>query len=220
MGIELIFKIVLAAALSALIDLEKVYSGQEPRFKVNILVATGSTLLTGLSIQFTRSIPGHEAKLLFTPFLAGTIVAIGVFGAAAMFRDKIFPLGLASAASIWISGAIGVIVGAGYYYNALAAALIIVALLFLVQKISGTIERQKKVCVYIISTNDNASVVIDIKRTMMEMGIKFANPNVRKNKDGYEIVMAISTSHTKNKAVVERIMHLPDVKEITIENLE
>ena len=48
----------------------------------------------------------------------GIMTGIGFLGAGAIIRDGLSIRGLTTAASIWITAAIGILVGAGYYFPA------------------------------------------------------------------------------------------------------
>lgn len=215
MGIEIILKMLLAGVLGGLVGLEREISHKEAGLKVNVLIAMGSALLAGLAVELA----GESQVTNAMPMLAHIITALGLIGAGIVIRERFTAQGLTTAATVWSDGAIGIAVGTGYYLAAFAAAIFIVVGLTVLKIITAVLEKQGKVFAYVISTEDSASVIIEIKKVITELGIKYINANIRKSKEGYEIEMAVHTSQTKNKSFIERVMQIPDVKEIASENL-
>ena len=67
-------------------------------------------------------------------FAANIITGIGFLGAGVIFKEENRVTGLTTAAIIWVSAAIGVSIGAGYYILAFAGVIIVVGVqqLFLI----------------------------------------------------------------------------------------
>jgi putative Mg2+ transporter-C (MgtC) family protein len=215
MGIEIILKMLLAGVLGGIVGLEREISHKEAGLKVNVLIAMGSALMAGLAVELAGESQIADAM----PMLAHIITALGLVGAGIVIRERFTAQGLTTAAAVWSVGAVGMAVGTGYYLAAFAAAVFIVVGLTVLTIITVVLEKQGKVFAYVISTEDSASVIIEIKKVLLDLGIKYINANIRKSREGYEIEMAVHTSQTKNKSFIERVMQIPDVKEIASENL-
>jgi hypothetical protein len=70
---------------------------------------------------------------------------------------------------------------------------------------------------FVISVEDKASTVIDIKKILIDIGIKFENIKLTKSKNGYNIELFFNTSKTKTKSFITKVMELKDVIELTSE---
>ncbi len=217
MGIDIILKMVLAAMLGGLIGLERELAHKEAGLRVNVLIAVGTTLLTVLAVSISGDAP--SLAIAQSPFLAHLVSGIAILGAAVIVRERFLVHGLSSAATFWCVGAVGIIIGCGYYLVAFAISIFLVITLFLLRFISESLEKQGKIYFYIIATEERASVIVDIKKVVLELGIKYINAIIRKSTTGYEIEMSLNTSKLKNQEFIQRVMQLPDVKEITSENL-
>lgn len=215
MELEIILKILLAGVLGGIIGLEREISHREAGLKVNILIAVGAALMTVLAFKLAggAKVPNPS------PIAAHIVSALGFIGAGIIVQARFAVHGITSAATVWIAGAIGMAVGSGYYLTAFFAALFIVVGLVLLKRVSAVLEKPGNIYAYIISTEDNASVIIEVKKVVMELGIKYINANMKKAKEGYAIEMALKTSKNKNKEFLERVMQLPGVNEIASENL-
>lgn len=216
MGIEIVLKMLLAAVLGGIIGLEREISRKDAGLKINVLMSVGSALITALAIVLAG---GAEKAASALTVLGHIVTALGLFGAAIIIRERFTTAGLTTAAALWCSGGLGIAVGAGFYLTAFGAAIFVAGGLLLLNYITVILEKQGKVFAYVIHTGDNAAVIIEIKKVVMDLGINYINANIRKARDGFAVQLAVHTSQTKNKAFVERIMQIPDVEEITSESL-
>lgn len=210
MEIEIILKMLLAAVLGGIIGLEREISHKEAGLKVSVLIAMVSALLTVISIKTTTGA---------SPMAGHIITALGIIGAAIIIKERFTPRGLTTTAVVWSVGAIGMVVGSGYYLTAFLVTIFIVIGLTLVQRLSSVLEKQSKIYIYVISTEDRAAVIIEVKKIITDLGIHYTDAHLVKTREGYEIEIAVITSQQKNKSFIDRVMQIPDVKEITSEHL-
>lgn len=210
MEIEIILKMLLAAVLGGIIGLEREISHKEAGLKVNVLIAMASALMTVISIKITSAA---------SPMAGHIITALGIIGAAIIIKERFTPRGLTTTGVVWCVGAIGMVVGSGYYLTAFLVTIFIVIGLTLVQRLSFVLEKQSKIYIYVISTEDRAAVIIEVKKIITDLGIHYTDAHLIKTREGYEIEIAVTTSQQKNKSFIDRVMQIPDVKEITSEHL-
>jgi putative Mg2+ transporter-C (MgtC) family protein len=119
----------LSFVLGGLIGLEREWHRQSAGLRTHIVICSGSTLLTLLSIYipqtFTHFQGGDPARIA-----AQIVSGIGFLGGGAIFRLGANVRGLATAASIWVAAGIGMAVGAGMYAAAVVGTLIVLFALF------------------------------------------------------------------------------------------
>lgn len=215
MEIEIILKILLSVLLGGIIGLERELSRKETGLLTCILITLGSSLITILSLKM-----GDISKTADPSTLAAHIItAIGILGGGAIIRARFANHGITTAAIIWVVGAIGISVGSGYYLTALIVTIFVVIVLTALKYASHILENQTQSFVYIIATEDKASILIEIKKIIREMNLKYFDSHLRKLNDGYEIEISLNTSKTKNEGFIEKVMQLPDVKEVISEHL-
>jgi putative Mg2+ transporter-C (MgtC) family protein len=215
MEIEIILKILLSAVLGGIIGFERELSRKDTGLLTCILIAVGSTLITILSLKM-----GDISKAADPTRLTGHIItAIGLLGAGAIVRARFTAHGLTTAAIIWVVAAAGVSVGSGYYLTGLIVTAFVVLILTSLKYITNLLENQAQTFAYVISTEDRASVLIEIKKITRELDLKYIDSRLRKVDNGYEIEISLTTSKTKNEAFIEKAMQLSGVKEIISEHL-
>jgi len=123
--LEVIIRLFVAALLGGAIGYERGKAGKPAGIRDLALISTGAAIFTVVS---TFGFPGGDPSRI----AAGIVTGIGFIGAGAILhRESDGVRGLTTATSIWIAAGIGLAVGAGLYYVALAATFIALLLLLL-----------------------------------------------------------------------------------------
>src|SRR4051794_41083007 len=119
---EMVVRLGLAAALGAVIGLERELRDREAGLRTHMLVALGSALFTILSAYGFRDVMTNPLFVRTDPtrIAAQIVTGIGFLGAGAIIRQGFSVRGLTTAATLWLTAAIGMAAGAGSY---VAAAL-------------------------------------------------------------------------------------------------
>jgi putative Mg2+ transporter-C (MgtC) family protein len=130
--IEMILRLLLAAALGAAIGYQRERAKKPAGLRTHILIAMGSALFTVVSIfGFANGVDPSRVA-------AGVVAGVGFIGAGVIFRgmrgDMV--VGLTTAASVWVAAAVGLAAGAGMYLVAVIVAAITVLVLF-IPKVHG-----------------------------------------------------------------------------------
>lgn len=215
MGMDVILKILLATALGGIIGMERELSHKEAGLRTNILIAIGSTLLTILSFKISAMGPGGDPARLTAQIVSG----IGFLGAGAIIQARFAVHGLTTAATIWTVAAIGIAVGSGLYLIAFLVAIFVVIVLTVFRYFIAYLEKHKQVYIYLITTEEKASLLVDFRQVLTELNIKYTSARLNRKGSGYEFEIILNTSENKNREFVEKIMLLQGVKEILAENL-
>ncbi len=115
-----IFRLLLSLLLGCIIGYERKRKGQMAGMRTFALISMGSTLAMILSIYVASA---FDVKGDPTRIAAQVVSGIGFLGAGAIIQMKGSVRGLTTAAGIWVSAAIGMVVGAGLYIFAILATL-------------------------------------------------------------------------------------------------
>lgn len=126
------FRILLSIICGAIIGLEREYRKQPAGLRTHILIALGSSLLMLLSIyipqQYSNFQNGDPSRIA-----AQVVTGIGFLGGGAILKLGTNVKGLTTAASIWITSAIGLALGAGMYFESLISTLFTIIVLFVLE---------------------------------------------------------------------------------------
>src|SRR5438445_9362217 len=124
MGHELLVVLLrIAAALlaGALIGFERTFHGRPAGFRTHALVCLASALLmliTVYQLDWMTAVPFEAIRTDPTRMAQGIMTGIGFLGAGVIFKEGLTVRGLTTAASIWVTSAIGILVGIGFYLPA------------------------------------------------------------------------------------------------------
>jgi len=132
-SLEMILRFLLAVALGAGIGYQRERAGKAAGVRTHILVSSGAALFTLVSIY------GFSGAVVdISRVAAGVVVGIGFIGAGVILRGQREEevAGLTTAATIWITAAIGLAAGAGMYLVSVIVTAIIIGVLLL-PKIRG-----------------------------------------------------------------------------------
>jgi len=125
--VDLALRLIVAAALGAMIGAEREIHGHPAGIRTHMLVALGSGLFTVLSIHGFGQGPG--AGIDPTRIAAQIVSGIGFLGAGAILKDGIVIRGLTTAASLWATAAVGMAAGAGeYVIGTVGAGVVLISL--------------------------------------------------------------------------------------------
>lgn len=126
-----------ALLLSFVLGLERFLRKKPVDFRPFVIISLASCALTlGISEYAFRA---DDAQLSIDPakVVSGVMTGIGFIGAGALFREEHTVFGAGSAASIWASGAIGLVCGLGFLWLAGLLALSLVLVLALSRPFTG-----------------------------------------------------------------------------------
>ena len=126
--LETILRFLLAAGLGAGIGYERERAGKAAGLRTHILVSSGAALFTLVSIYGFSG-----AAVDISRVAAGVVVGIGFIGAGVILRGQREKevAGLTTAATIWITAAVGLAAGTGMYLISVIATAVTVGVLFL-----------------------------------------------------------------------------------------
>ena len=116
---SLIIVIHLLAALIAggIIGLERSLHGHPAGFRTHALVCLASSLLMLVTLfqeKWLPSMPIDSIRMDPTRMAQGIMTGIGFLGAGVIFKEGLSVRGLTTAASIWITAGIGILMGIGF----------------------------------------------------------------------------------------------------------
>ncbi|HET9290855.1 MAG TPA: MgtC/SapB family protein [Actinomycetes bacterium] len=135
--LELLGRLVVAAALGGAIGAERELNDQAAGLRTHMLLTIGACLFTLISAYgFGRGIGTDPSRLA-----AQIVTGIGFLGGGAIVRHGLTVKGLTTAASIWATASVGVAVGAGDYVLGFGGAALVVGTLFGLRRVSATLQR-------------------------------------------------------------------------------
>ena len=145
----ILLRLLIAAILSGLIGYERERTGKQAGLRTHMLVAVGSAMFVSFTDLFTIATqplapppPAGNFRVQIEPLTTVEAIVTGIsfLGAGTIFvsgrqgRVK----GLTTAASIWVTAAVGIAVGLERYVLAIGSTILILVILHVVQRLEPT----------------------------------------------------------------------------------
>ncbi len=165
---EGILRLIFALFSGGLIGYERKRMAKPAGTRTHALVSVGACLFGLTSLWMGDLNVSVDASRIASQ----VVVGIGFIGAGAIISYGGIVKGLTTAATLWISAALGLSIGLGLYIFSLSALFLVVLTLLLTPPIEKRILRRKYILasLHILSTNE-PSTVVEIHRLLEEMDI-------------------------------------------------
>lgn len=209
--------LVMALAAGGIIGLERSYHGRPAGFRTHALVCLSSCLLMIFTVYPETWFAAYSLERLTidpTRMAQGIMTGIGFLGAGVIMKEGLTVRGLTTAASIWITAGIGIMVGVGFYFPAGIAT----AMTLIVLSVFRWIERKMPIEFYANLTvgfvRNAALPEADLRSIVERQGFVVANMNYSVVGDGktFEYHMVIhSPDRDKTRLLAEALNALPSI---------
>jgi putative Mg2+ transporter-C (MgtC) family protein len=185
---EISFRLVAALFAGGLIGLERSYRGRAAGFRTHALVCIASSLLMLVTVYeshwFHPAADGARATIDPTRMAQGIMTGIGFLGAGVIVKEGLSVRGLTTAASIWVTAAIGILTGIGFYFAAGLCTLLTLGTLSLFRWIEGKLPTEHYANFSLRFARDAAMPEAELRRLVAEHGFSIYNLSYRLTGDG------------------------------------
>ncbi|CAM4382062.1 MgtC/SapB family protein [Paenibacillus typhae] len=150
--LEIAIRIAVALLVGGLVGLERERGQHHAGLRTHILVCLGSTLITLISTYgFGQFASEPNVRMDPARLTAQIISGIGFLGAGTILRTGNSISGLTTAASLWVVAAMGIAIGAGFYFGAILTFVSVLVCLFVLQWVERHIRPSGKSAVYTVT---------------------------------------------------------------------
>jgi putative Mg2+ transporter-C (MgtC) family protein len=209
--------LVFALAAGGIIGLERSYHGRPAGFRTHALVCLSSSMLMVLTVYQDTWFEAFSLDRTIvdpTRMAQGIMTGIGFLGAGVIMKEGLTVRGLTTAASIWITAGIGIMIGVGFYFPAGIAT----AMTLIVLSVFRWIERQMPIEFYanltVAFTRSATLPEAELRSIVERQGFAVANMNYAVTGDGltFEYQMVIhSPERSKTRGLSAALNDLPTV---------
>jgi putative Mg2+ transporter-C (MgtC) family protein len=214
----------LLGALTAggLIGLERSYHGRPAGFRTHALVCVASSMLMLVTLyqsMWFQPVGLERVTLDPTRMAQGIMTGIGFLGAGVIMKEGLSVRGLTTAASIWVTSAIGILIGIGLYFAAIVSTLLVLGTLSLFRWIEARIPMLFYAQLVVRFLRESALSEARLREVALEHGFTLANLSYRLVGDGryFEYRMFIRTSRARRaEALSDALLKMPEIIEFRI----
>jgi putative Mg2+ transporter-C (MgtC) family protein len=121
-------RLVLAAALGGAIGIDREYHHRPAGVRTNVLICFGAAMFTFLSVIIAGEGSTNRGQIA-----SNIVQGIGFLGAGLILHNRDRVSGLTSAATVWAVASIGMACGAGLYFPAIFATVVVIVVLEMIR---------------------------------------------------------------------------------------
>ena len=221
---EISQRLLLALLFGGAIGIERSYHGRPAGFRTHALVCLSTCLLMLVSVYealwFTpTATTAARVTLDPTRMAQGIMTGIGFIGAGAIIKEGLTVRGLTTAASIWITAAIGVLIGIGFYFPAVVAAAMTLGTLSVFRWVESKVPAQFYAQFVVRFAPDAILPETELREMVAKHSFSIANLSYRfDKKDGFfEYRMIVRSGRRENaRALSETLSALESVQEFRL----
>lgn len=201
---EIFVHLAIAMAAGGLIGLERSYNGHAAGFRTHTLVCMASSVLMLIAIYqkdwFSPSLI-ENVRIDPTRMAQGIMTGIGFLGAGVIMKEGLSVRGLTTAASIWITAAIGILAGVGFY----SAVLMVTTLTLVTLTLFRWIESRLPALLYAqCSLRLDSQALLseqDLRQLLAQLGfdiLKLSYTSMRGHGKSFQYHMMIRTRRRRH----------------------
>jgi putative Mg2+ transporter-C (MgtC) family protein len=192
-----------AILAGGVIGLERSFHGRAAGFRTHTLVCLSSAVLMLVAVFQSRWMPATGTGLVQTDptrMAQGIMTGIGFLGAGVIYKENFSVRGLTTAASIWITAAIGVLIGIGFYFPAIVATFLTLGVLSAFRYIEAMMPTQIYSHHSIAFDRADAMAESELRELLIGHGFKIAHVGYGLSEDGklFEYRTVIQTDDQGN----------------------
>jgi putative Mg2+ transporter-C (MgtC) family protein len=207
---EIVFRLLAALLAGGLIGLERSHRGRPAGFRTHALVCLASSLLMIVTVYEThwiqRTPAGATLVLDPTRMAQGIMTGIGFLGAGAIIKEGYSVRGLTTAASIWITAAIGILTGIGFYFAAIVGTVLSLGTLSTFRWVERRLPTESYANFMVRLRRDVEFPEAELRKLVMEHGFTLHTMSYRLHGDA-GVLEYRTVLRTMQPANLERLSH-------------
>lgn len=221
------FRIMLAIIIGGMIGYERGTNNRPAGFRTHILVCLGATIVSLIQDHLRINILNYA---IANPTVAQVIKSdlgrigaqvvsgIGFLGAGTIIREKRSIAGLTTAASIWVTGCIGLGIGWGFYTLSIISGIAVLIVLVTFKRVENILIDRKITKTLTICYTDESFFSKDLIRTYdifknHHMKIKNMKKDIDEKKVTYTIVLPKIYNQIEILAELTELEHISEIKD-------
>ena len=213
-GIELLL-LLIAFVLSMIIGIERQIRQKSAGMRTHTLVGTGAALFTLVSGFGFNAVLGTEVNLDPSRIAAQVVSGVGFLGAGVIFMRRDVVRGLTTAATIWMTAAIGMACGAGMPVLAVAATVLHLVAVGPFARLARFLPSPDRRRIVTVRYDDGAGVLRSILATATSMGFEASVLGTEVHRDGARPQVRAAMRFSGRAPLQNLVLALDDLDGVT-----
>lgn len=206
-----------ALVIGALIGLERTFHGRPAGFRTHSLVCIASAILMIVTVYQNQwmTLVGHDmVRTDPTRMAQGIMTGIGFLGAGVIFKEGLTVRGLTTAASIWITSAIGILVGIGFWFAAIVGTVATLTVLALFRIVEARLPSEFYAQHMLRFARDQVMSEAAVRKMIGDHGFSIANLSFRLAEGGNQFEYRMTIKSRDRKAAETLSTHLRSLPQV------
>jgi len=184
--IDIVAHLLVSLVAGSAIGIERSYHGRPAGFRTHVLVCMSSALLMLVTMYQSHWFPGAAEIVRVDPtrMAQGIMTGIGFLGAGVIMKEGLSVRGLTTAASIWITAAIGILAGIGFYFPLLVGTVLTICALSLFRWVESLLPAFFYAYHFVSFPREQAPTEDDVRRVIGAHGFSVSNMSYRLDNHG------------------------------------
>lgn len=199
---QIIARLAFAAALGAVIGIEREMNHKPIGLRTNVLIATSAALVMLLTLALARATGNEDILRLAAAFLQG----LGFLGAGAILRERGAVLGITTAAVLLMVAVIGLAAGGGQWLLAGSATALTLFVLTGLGRLERKLHIKCRQVAYSLKTTDAAPLLLELNRVLAEHNVHLHSVQVVGEAQAQRVEFAVCHSDDLNNTLVTRAL--------------
>src|SRR5919202_1171884 len=161
----LLLRLLIVIIVGGLIGIERELKSEAAGFRTIMLICLGSFLFTTFSTYIAPNTPDR--------IVSNIVTGIGFLGAGVIFRGDNKVNGLTTAATIWVTAALGMGIATGHYLFVLVATCVVMGLLFLLVPLKRWIDKMNQYRTYKITSPYHPNILGEYEALFATYQLRF-----------------------------------------------
>ena len=176
----LLLRLLMVIIIGGMIGVERELKSKSAGFRTIMMICIGSFLFTTFSIYISPQTPDRIASNIVT--------GIGFLGAGVIFKNNNRVVGLTTAATIWITAALGMGVATGQYLFVSIASLTAILSLHFLERMEGWIDKKNQYRTYRITTKNEGNILMNSETSFRSYNLSSKRELV--SREGNEVMFS------------------------------
>ncbi len=210
--LEMLLRLVAAVFCGGAIGFERAEHGRDAGIRTHIMVCIGAATVMILSEYLSLEYGSTDIMRMGAQVVSG----IGFLGVGCIITNGDRIKGLTTAAGLWTTACLGLVIGSGYYaISATITVLTLIVMLGLKPLVKRIQTKAKQVTLSVLSSSKEISA--DLIHLLNEMNIVLLSIKIKEKEDGYRFIMELdSLNQVHTNQLLTQFLAVKGVENVAI----
>jgi putative Mg2+ transporter-C (MgtC) family protein len=202
-------RLLLAAGLGAAIGVDRELHHRPSGIRTNVLICFGASMFTFLSVLIAGDSSPNRGQIA-----SNIVQGIGFLGAGLILHHRDRVSGLTSAATVWAVASIGMACGAGLYFPALFATVIVLIVLEAVRLLEYRANLKRYSVTYEIRGADANRMSLSLLRVMDRQNRQLKNVESAPIGELARVLFPVAADRRSHSHLLAELKTAPDIDSV------